>query len=80
MDVKMKPKLYFLTFPGVDAFWLGLVAPGFYRSQIGHLMAETVNLPTAKKPTVKKSPGKATETKSKTNGRKVMKKATEKSS
>lgn len=46
----MKLKLYFLTlfiFLGVDAFWLGLVAPRFYRAQIGHLMAETPNLPAA---------------------------------
>ena len=43
----MKIKLYFLAlviFLGIDALWLGLVAPGFYRSQIGHLMAETPNL------------------------------------
>jgi uncharacterized membrane protein len=43
----MKLKLYFLTlfiFLGIDSFWLGLVAPKFYRSQIGHLMAENVNL------------------------------------
>ncbi|NWG33260.1 MAG: DUF2177 family protein [Chloroflexi bacterium] len=43
----MKLKLYFLTlfiFLGLDAFWLGWVAPTFYRSRIGHLMAEEVNL------------------------------------
>jgi uncharacterized membrane protein len=43
----MKIKLYFLAlfiFLCIDALWLGLVAPGFYRSQIGHLMAETPNL------------------------------------
>lgn len=43
----MKLKLYFLTlviFLGIDAVWLGLVAPRFYRSQIGHLMAENANL------------------------------------
>jgi uncharacterized membrane protein len=43
----MKIQLYFLAlliFLGIDALWLGLVAPGFYRSQIGHLMAETPNL------------------------------------
>ena len=46
----MKFKIYFITlfiFLGVDAFWLGLVAPKFYRSQIGHLMAESVNPPVA---------------------------------
>ncbi len=39
-------KLYFLTlfiFLGLDAVWLGVVAPKFYRSQIGHLMAEKAN-------------------------------------
>jgi uncharacterized membrane protein len=43
----MKIKLYFMAlfiFLCIDALWLGLVAPGFYRSQIGHLMAETPNL------------------------------------
>ncbi len=43
----MKIKLYLLAlliFFGIDALWLGLIAPGFYRSQIGHLMAETPNL------------------------------------
>ena len=43
----MRLKLYFITlaiFAGIDALWLGFVAPQFYRSQIGHLMAESVNL------------------------------------
>lgn len=46
----MTLKLYFLTlvvFLGIDALWLGLVAPKFYRSQIGHLMADKANLPAA---------------------------------
>lgn len=46
----MSLKLYFLTlviFLCIDAFWLGLVAPKFYRSQIGHLMADKANLPAA---------------------------------
>lgn len=46
----MRIRLYLLTlliFLGIDAVWLGLVAPGFYRSQIGHLMADSVNLPAA---------------------------------
>jgi uncharacterized membrane protein len=46
----MRLKLYFITlviFLGIDAFWLGLVAPGFYRSRIGHLLVETANLPAA---------------------------------
>jgi len=35
--------LYLLTIPVfflVDMFWLGLVAPKFYKAQIGHLMGE----------------------------------------
>lgn len=42
----MTLKLYLITliaFLGMDSLWLGLVAPGFYRSQIGHLMAEKPN-------------------------------------
>jgi uncharacterized membrane protein len=39
-------KLYgiaFVIFLAIDAVWLGLVAPKFYKAQIGHLMAETPN-------------------------------------
>ncbi len=39
-------KLYliaFIVFLAIDAIWLGLVAPKFYKSQIGHLMAERPN-------------------------------------
>jgi len=46
----MKIKLYLLTlvvFLAIDSLWLGLVAPRFYQVQIGHLMAETANLPAA---------------------------------
>jgi len=46
----MKIKLYLITlliFLGIDSFWLGLIAPEFYSSQIGHLMAETANLSAA---------------------------------
>lgn len=42
----MKLKLYlitFLAFLAIDSLWLGLVAPSFYRSQIGYIMAETPN-------------------------------------
>jgi uncharacterized membrane protein len=38
-------KLYLLSlipFLALDFFWLGWVAPTFYQSQIGHLMAENV--------------------------------------
>ncbi|MBL8063171.1 MAG: DUF2177 family protein [Anaerolineales bacterium] len=42
----MKLKLYFITliaFLGIDSFWLGLVAPSFYSSQIGYIMADQPN-------------------------------------
>ena len=42
----MKLKLYlitFLAFLAIDSLWLGLVAPSFYRSQIGYIKAETPN-------------------------------------
>ena len=34
----------FVIFIVIDAVWLGLVAPKFYKSQIGHLMSEKPNL------------------------------------
>jgi len=34
----------FIIFLAIDAIWLGLVAPKFYKAQIGHLMAEKPNL------------------------------------
>lgn len=40
-------KLYLISFPTllfVDAFWLGIVAPKFYKTHIGFLMSETPNL------------------------------------
>lgn len=43
---KMKLKLYFVTFLSflvIDSLWLGLIAPKFYRSQIGFIMAEDPN-------------------------------------
>ncbi|HNK63164.1 MAG TPA: DUF2177 family protein [Anaerolineales bacterium] len=43
----MTLKLYFITFIaflGIDSLWLGLVAPSFYQSQIGYIMAENPNL------------------------------------
>lgn len=39
-------KAYLFTlipFLVLDAIWLGLVAPSFYKSQIGHLMADSPN-------------------------------------
>lgn len=34
----------FIIFLAVDAIWLGLVAPKFYKAQIGHLMSDKPNL------------------------------------
>lgn len=34
----------FIIFLAIDAIWLGLVAPKFYKSQIGHIMADKPNL------------------------------------
>ncbi len=40
----IKPYLLtLLPFTLLDALWLGLVAPAFYRSQIGFIMAESPN-------------------------------------
>ncbi|MCE7860000.1 MAG: DUF2177 family protein, partial [Chloroflexi bacterium CFX2] len=42
----MKPKLYLITllaFLAIDSIWLGLVAPSFYQSQIGYILAENPN-------------------------------------
>jgi uncharacterized membrane protein len=42
----MKLKLYVITllaFLAIDSLWLGGIAPSFYRSQIGHLMADEPN-------------------------------------
>lgn len=33
----------FVIFLAIDAIWLGLVAPKFYKAQIGHLMSEKPN-------------------------------------
>lgn len=33
----------FVIFIAIDALWLGLVAPKFYKAQIGHLMTEKPN-------------------------------------
>ena len=38
--------LYFLTIPvffGIDMIWLGFVAKGFYRNNLGHLLRSDVN-------------------------------------
>ena len=35
--------LVLVTFLLLDAVWLGLIAPRFYQSQIGHLLRETPN-------------------------------------
>ncbi len=36
-----------VVFTGVDFVWLGYVAQGYYRSQIGHLIADKFNMPGA---------------------------------
>lgn len=33
----------FVIFLAIDALWLGLIAPKFYKNHIGHLMAERPN-------------------------------------
>jgi uncharacterized membrane protein len=43
----MKLKHYFVslaTFLAIDSLWLGFVAPSFYRSQVGYIMADNPNL------------------------------------
>ena len=46
----MLAKLYLIALPvffAIDMVWLGLVAKGFYRDQIGSLMRANVNWPAA---------------------------------
>ena len=46
----MLAKLYLIALPvffAIDMVWLGLVAKGFYRQQIGSLMRANVNWPAA---------------------------------
>lgn len=43
-------KLYLLTVPVffvIDLLWLGVIAKGFYREQLAHLLSATVNWPAA---------------------------------
>jgi uncharacterized membrane protein len=47
MNIFLLLKLYlstFLIFLGIDAIWLTKVAPNFYKTNIGHLMAEKPTL------------------------------------
>lgn len=44
MDYIKMYVIAFIIFLVIDAVWLGLVAPKFYKAQIGHLMAEQPNL------------------------------------
>jgi uncharacterized membrane protein len=47
MNVLYYIKLYILTFIvflGIDFVWLAKIAPNFYKSNIGHLLAEKPNL------------------------------------
>lgn len=42
--------LYLLTIPvffGIDMIWLGFIAKGFYRNNLGHLLRPDVNWPAA---------------------------------
>ncbi len=44
----LKKYLYtFIPFLVLDALWLGLVAPSFYKANIGHLMTDSPNFPAA---------------------------------
>ncbi|GAB0148520.1 MULTISPECIES: DUF2177 family protein [unclassified Marichromatium] len=43
-------KLYLLTFTvfmAIDLLWLGVIARGFYRAQLAHLLADTTRWPAA---------------------------------
>ncbi len=47
MNITFHIKLYFLSlliFLGIDSVWLIKIAPNFYKTNIGHLMAEKPNL------------------------------------
>lgn len=44
MDYVKMYLIAFVVFLVIDAIWLGLVAPRFYKAQIGHLMADSPNL------------------------------------
>ncbi|PAT01998.1 hypothetical protein CI105_03825 [Candidatus Izimaplasma bacterium ZiA1] len=44
MDFLKAYLVSFVIFLVIDAVWLTLVAPKFYKSQIGHLMSDTPNL------------------------------------
>jgi uncharacterized membrane protein len=47
MNVLLYFVVAFVAFLAVDALWLGLVAPKFYKNQIGHLMAVKPNFTAA---------------------------------
>ncbi len=44
MDFLKMYIIAFIIFLAIDAIWLGLVAPKFYKAQIGHLMSDKPNL------------------------------------
>lgn len=47
MNLILNIKLYllaFIVFLGIDSVWLVRIAPNFYKTNIGHLMAEKPNL------------------------------------
>ncbi|TVQ86342.1 MAG: DUF2177 family protein [Chromatiaceae bacterium] len=46
MTLRFYLKLYLLTVPlffAIDMLWLGVLASGFYRQRLGHLLADQVN-------------------------------------
>jgi uncharacterized membrane protein len=43
-------KIYLITIPvffAIDIIWLGVISKGFYKAQLGYLMAESVKWPAA---------------------------------
>jgi uncharacterized membrane protein len=50
MSIPFYFKLYFLTVPiffVIDLIWLGVVAKGFYRKNLNHILSPSVNWPAA---------------------------------
>jgi uncharacterized membrane protein len=50
MTLLQTAKLYLLTVPvflAIDLLWLGVLARGFYRDNLAHLLSPTVNWPAA---------------------------------
>lgn len=50
MNLATIVKLYFLTVPVfflIDMLWIGVIARGFYKRQLGHVLSSSVNWPAA---------------------------------